>query len=132
MPQANKDPQVQIPKSRECWREVIAHYSTSGLPQKKFCAENGIPFGPFRNWLYRLRLQDQAEAEGKKPLFVPIVVKEEEVTPASSAPPLIELSRSTESPLILELADNTRIIVSPGFGSETLCRLLDVLGRRTC
>ena len=132
MPQAKKDPQVQIPNSREYWREVIAHYSTSGLSQKKFCAENSIPFGPFRNWLYRLRIQDQVEAERRKSLFAPIVLKEEKPTPASSIPIPMELPKSLESSLILELEDNTRIVVSPGFGSETLCRLLDVLGRRTC
>lgn len=110
------------------WHEIINQFTSSGLTQKQFCLQKGIAFGSFKSWYYRLRHQcPTQEMTG----FVPIVPQDDDKRPSVSA-----LSQSLqppkESPLILELPNAARIIISPGFGIETLNRLLTVVGGHKC
>ena len=96
------------------WVVVMDQYQSSGLSQKRFCLENGIPYGAFRNKLYRINMRDrQEEPLAKTPLFAPIVAQEVSPNPI-------------EAPLIVEVS-GLRIIVPPSFGSDTLQRLLGVV-----
>lgn len=117
-------------KGLEYWLEVIKQYQESRLTQTKFCAENNIPHGAFRNWLYRLRVKGQPILETQKPLFTPIILNQDHIFPSHSMHD--EHKTSQEPPLILELPDAKRIIISSGFGTDTLRRLLDVIGGETC
>lgn len=103
------------------WRKVIAHYESSGLQQKEFCAQEGIRFGSFRNWLYRLRLSDKQKHLSPEhvPLFSPVI--------AEAKFAVSEVNDSVESALVLELGGDIRVIVNAGFGAQTLRRLIDVV-----
>jgi len=102
-------------RSLEEWRSVIDQYERSGLSQKQFCTREGIRFGSFKAWLYRLKALDQQDGGESSPLFTPIGVSPEVSVPQES------------SPLILEVCGEMRIIVRSGFESETLSRLLNVV-----
>jgi hypothetical protein len=110
----------RIKKDREYWVEVISHYRSSGLKQKQFCSREELSMGVFQSWLYRLKAEERQKSAFANPLFAPIVVEPEPNSP--------DLKAAYESALILELSGKMRIVVQSGFGSETLRRLLDVVG----
>ena len=103
-------------KSLEEWRVIIARYQASGLVQKQFCEHEGIRFGSFKSWLYRLKAKDYGTPI---PLFSPLIVAQEVSNPEAPEP--------DESPLILEVCGQMRIVVRSGFESETLSRLITVV-----
>lgn len=108
-------------KDREYWVEVITQYRSSGLRQKQFCSREGLDLGTFKPWLYRLRAEERQQGTAiASPLFAPLVVEQESA--------LSDIKALRESALVLELSDKMRIVVQPGFGSETLHRLLNVVG----
>lgn len=106
-------------KSHEEWRVIIARYQASGLVQKQFCEHEGIRFGSFKNWLYRLKAIDEKDYGTPIPLFTPLIVAQEVSNPEAPEP--------DESPLILEVCGQMRIVVRSGFESETLSRLITVV-----
>jgi hypothetical protein len=106
-------------KSIEEWRVIIARYQASGLGQKQFCEREGIGYGRFKAWLYRLKALDKHNGGDSSPLFTPLIIAQEVANPAAPEP--------DESPLILELCGEMRIVVRSGFGSETLKRLISVV-----
>lgn len=106
------------------WHEIINQFNTSGLTQKQFCLKNGIAFGSFKNWYYRLRKPHFTQEMAG---FIPIIPQDDDSFPHASS-----LHPPKESPLILELPNAARIIISPGFGIETLNRLLTVVGGHKC
>lgn len=106
------------------WYEIINRFKVSGLTQKQFCLQNGLSHGVFKSWYYRLRHSCQKQEMAG---FVPITLKDDDALSTISAPPIPK-----ESNLILELPNAARIIVSPGFCTETLNRLLLVVGGHKC
>jgi len=60
-------------KRDEYWLSIMAQYKSSGLTQKKFCAENNINHTAFRNYRYRLSTAYQTRKEKSvKSTFTPI------------------------------------------------------------
>lgn len=106
-------------KGIEEWRSVISRYQASGLPQKQFCVREGISFGTFKTWLYRLKSLEVKVGDEPTTLFTPIVVTEELGRPIREEP--------HESSLVLELCGDMRIVVGTGFGATTLRRLIQVV-----
>ena len=108
-------------KAREYWIEIINQYKSSGLRQQQFCSCEGLGLGTFKTWLYRLRAEERQQVAAiASPLFALIVVESESSLPDIKAP--------RESALVLELSEKMRIVVQSEFGSETLRRLLNVVG----
>jgi hypothetical protein len=106
-------------KSIEEWRAVIVRYESSGLAQKQFCVREGIRFGTFKTWLYRLKAIAKKDCWESTKLFTPIIVAQEVAIPVCQEP--------GESSLILELCGDMHIVVAAGFGAETLRRLIHVV-----
>lgn len=105
------------------WREAITRFKASGLTQKQFCLQNELSLSTFKGWYYRLyHPRPKKEASG----FAPIVLKDD-ATPGDPSP-----QKPQESDLILELPNAIRVIVSPDFGTETLRRLLSIVGDHKC
>ena len=134
------------------WDRLLADYQASGLSQKRFCLENNIPHGIFRNKRYRMTLKNEAhqkpDQNSQKAVFVPIIVEQETLlaTQETSNPtafpshdPIPDVSGGLtsqgeppsgiqESPLIVEIAD-VRILIPRAFAPDTLQCLLSVIRR---
>jgi hypothetical protein len=106
-------------KSIEEWRSIIARYQVSGLKQKQFCERERIQFGTFKTWLYRLKIEEVKDCEAHLPLFSQIMI--------DTQAPVGVRKEACESPLIVEIGADIRIVVASGFGQETLRRLMDVV-----
>ena len=51
---------------REYWARIVAAYASSGLTQRAYCERNGLKFTAFRNWVYRLRSNGDAQSGRKR------------------------------------------------------------------
>ncbi|MCA9181685.1 MAG: hypothetical protein KDA51_09540 [Planctomycetales bacterium] len=91
-------------QSREYWQDLIALFSTSGLPQEAFCNQHGVRHGTFKNWLYRLR----ANKSGKPKALVRVKIQE----PVSSAPRFFEVSHPNGVVMRFETGADTGYIAA--------------------
>jgi hypothetical protein len=48
-------------RTREIWRNLIVHYERSGKSREEFAAEHGIPAASFKNWIYRIKSEKEAD-----------------------------------------------------------------------
>ena len=115
----------------EFWKLVVAEWQESGLNIREFCKQNGLSEPSFYSWRRELKKREN-EADGgalqrvsKKPS------KDIEQTPV-----FIPLSLKTETGQQPEAKSDIEVIVGqhsiriqPGFDSETLGRVLAVIGK---
>ena len=52
-------------RGREFWTEVVGKFESSGLTQRDYCEQNGLPINAFRNWLYQVRGKAYAQPNRK-------------------------------------------------------------------
>jgi hypothetical protein len=107
------------------WKRHIETWRTSGLTQKDFCLENGLPITKFRWWKRELLKRGVLEKGEKqnRPVFVPV-----ELTESHSE------SKSGESPPAFEvLLKGERVIRVPsGFDGDDFQRLVSILEAIPC
>ena len=53
------------------WKELIAEYEQSGMPQKDFVEKHGLSFNTFQYWLYR-KTKKLRSGSGSEQKFLPV------------------------------------------------------------
>ena len=53
------------------WKQLIAEYEQSGMPQKDFVEKHDVSFNTFQYWLYRKTKKLRSES-GSKQKFLPV------------------------------------------------------------
>lgn len=115
------------------WAALIDEWQDSGLRLPAFCERRGLNPGTMRGWIYKRghrRAIDQARREAHparvldekapEPIFLPVRLTEP--IPVATAAPGVEVV----------LGPTRRIVVAPGFDTETLRRVVAVLEGRPC
>ncbi len=107
----------------EFWKLVVVEWRESGLGVREFCKKNGLGEPSFYSW--RRELKKREIEAGKKPskdikqtpVFIPLSLKP-------------EIGQQPEAKLDIEVIIGQHSIrIQPGFDSETLGRVLAVIGK---
>ncbi len=96
------------------WQAIIDEFRNSGLKQAEFCRQRDLSLPTFRKYLYGSR-PIAPSSQGVE--FLPVT------TPTN----LRENPQPSTDLLVLILADDRRVAVSPGFDSQTLRRLVETI-----
>lgn len=91
---------------------MAAEYGASGLSQREFCDQRGVPLKTFARYWARYRREQAGESQMPRWVAVEVTAK-----------------RGDPGALSVILAGGRRIEVQPGFDAETLRRLLVELER---
>lgn len=103
-------------KKKDYWKGVIEEWNTSGKPIAIFCREKNIPKTTFYYWHYKL--QDKP-IKKKEPSFAPVKI--------------IDNGPITSNPGIrIECPNGFNIYLQNKFDSETLIKLLNLMGVNSC
>jgi hypothetical protein len=118
------------------WAALIDQWRQSGLSLPAFCQRHGLSRGSMQNWVYKPELKravDDARREAQRHL---------DVRPASAAEPAFLPVRVVQAVAGSEVSDRSgvevvigptrRVVIKPGFDSETLRRVVAVLEGRPC
>ena len=109
---------------RDFWRAHIKAWSESGLTQRAYCQEHGLPEAQFSHWKPRLR--NKGQRQRPKARVVPVKVIEE--TTIGTARGEVRGAASDAGELALVFGNGLRLEISEGFDAATLRRVLEVLG----
>ena len=109
---------------RDFWRAHIKAWSESGVTQRAYCQEHGLPEAQFSHWKPRLRKKGQRPR--RKAQLVPLKVIEE--TTMETARGEVRGAASDAGELALVFGNGLRLEISEGFDAATLRRVLEVLG----
>ena len=101
------------------WQAHVSAWGRSGLTQREYCKRQGLGEWSFSAWKRRLAKRSPAAFS-----FVPVAVRDQAVAGSAT------FSQRRQQSLALVVGDRYRVEVGDGFSSETLTRLLAVLGRR--
>lgn len=101
------------------WQAHLSAWRRSGLSQREYCRRQEIDEWSLSSWKRRL-----AKSSPDVVSFVPVTVTSQ---PALARP---GVSKARFQPLTVVVGDQYRVEVGDGFSSETLSRLLAVLGRQ--
>lgn len=105
-------------KERErFWQAHVSAWRRSGLSQREYCKRQELGEWSFSSWKRRLARR-RADVVG----FLPVAVRGQAVVDRAVFP------NGRQHPLALVVGDRYRVEVGDGFSSETLTRLLAVLG----
>ena len=99
-------------RSREEADRLAAEYEASGLSQREFCDQRGVPLKTFARYLARYRREQAGESRLPQWVAVEVAAK-----------------HGDSAGLSVVLAGGRRIEVQPGFDAETLRRLMVELER---
>jgi hypothetical protein len=120
------------------WARLIDQWRTSGLSLPAFCSQQGLKRGTMQNWVYKTSLKqavEEARRQAKSvetprqdppslpaplPGFLPIRIAE-----MAAAPPAPD-----RTGIEVVLGPGRRIVITAGFDSETLRRVIAVLEDR--
>jgi len=138
MGKINYSQKSRAKKDQHFWREMIKKFTTSGLTKRQFCRQQGFAVSSFYKWLHHFAFENVShEMQTAMPtaipttMFRPLVIPEIRAAARPSAQAFVPTAKepasgSGSASLVVEFKEY-RIIVSSGFGTETLCRLLEVL-----
>ena len=113
------------------WVELIDQWQASGLSLPAFCEQNGLNAGTMSGWVYKrthkatleqARREASGEDRDTAAAFVPVRVIE--VGPEPPSP--------DRSGVEIVIGPGRRVVIGPGFDSETLRRVVAVLEGRPC
>ena len=118
------------------WAALIDQWRQSGLSLPAFCQQQGLSRGSMQNWVYKPELKRavedaRREAQGHVdepprsvavPAFLPI-----RVVPAAVGGEALD-----RSGVEVVIGPGRRVVIGPGFDSETLRRVVAVLEDRPC
>lgn len=109
------------------WRGILDAASHSGLTQSEFCRRGGISLARYFWWKRKIAPRDgmvQAKrARRSTPVFLPVRVV------ASDS---LACDRKSGDALEVILGRGRRVVVHPGFDTETLQRLIEMLEQPPC
>lgn len=66
-------PNKRVHRSPEQWQSLVDQFERSGLSQRAFCKETGLPYGTFARWRRRLQADTAVGDAGNKQLFVELL-----------------------------------------------------------
>jgi hypothetical protein len=118
------------------WAALIDQWRQSGLSLPAFCQQHGLSRGSMQNWAYKPELKraveearrearghvDEPPASAVAPAFLPVRVVQAVAGSEVSDRPGIEIV----------IGSGRRVVIGPGFDSETLRRVVAVLEGRPC
>ena len=118
------------------WAALIDQWRRSGLSLPAFCQRHGLSRGSMQNWVYKPELKRAVEEARRE------AQGHVDVQPASAAVPEFLPVRVVQAVAGGEVADRSgveieigpgrRVVIKPGFDSETLRRVVAVLEGRPC
>jgi hypothetical protein len=118
------------------WAALIDQWRQSGLSLPAFCQQQGLSRGSMQNWVYKPELKRAVE-DARRQAQRHVVE-----SPASAAVPAFLPVRVVQAVAESEVADRSgvevvigptrRVVIKPGFDSETLRRVVAVLEGRPC
>ncbi len=107
-------------KERErYWQAHVSAWRRSGLTQREYSKRQGLSEWSFSSWKRRLAKRNPDSVS-----FLPVVMRGQDVVGSAG------FALGSRPSLTLIVEDRYRLEVGDGFSSETLARLLAVLGRR--
>ena len=113
----------QSTSKEKYWREIITEWKSSGMSINDYCRKRGLKGVTFYYWRRELRKRDQQACHGivktsAKVIEVPFT----EVRLKGWEPPGIEVI----------ISDARRIVVHPGFDTESFIRVIRLLEGSSC
>jgi hypothetical protein len=119
------------------WAALIDQWRQSGLSLPVFCQRHGLSRGSMQNWVYKPELKRAVEAARRQaqghvderpafaavPAFLPVRVVDQAVAGGEA---------SERSGVEIVIGAGRRVVIGPGFDSETLRRVVAVLEGRPC
>jgi hypothetical protein len=120
------------------WAELIDQWRQSGLSLPAFCQRHGLSRGSMQNWVYKPEFKravedarreaqghvDEPPASAAVPAFLPVRV----VQAVAGG----EASDRSGVVIVIVIEPGRRVVIGPGFDSETLRRVVAVLEGRPC
>ena len=118
------------------WAALIDQWRQSGLSLPAFCQRHGLSRGSMQNWVYKPELKRAVEAarrEAQGPVDEPSVPA---AAPAFLSVRVVQAAAvgeaSDRSGVEIVIGPGRRVVIGPGFDSETLRRVVAVLEDRPC
>jgi hypothetical protein len=115
------------PRSAEFWWSHVAMWRSSGQSRREYCTAHGPVRKTFDWWAWRFdQERSGVDASDAEPRFVPVDVSDSALAEVCCA-----VTPAAENDDRIEIAwlDGVRVRVGRHVDTETLCRVLRVLGR---
>jgi hypothetical protein len=117
--------QTHIANSR--WNAILSDFRRSGLTQADFCRQRNISLASFRYHFYKPLSPKPAPSVAHSSAnpdhhFLPVTILPDPILSITASQPHLELV----------LSNGRRIVVAPGFDTQTLRRLIAVVEERPC
>lgn len=109
-------------KGREYWTGLAQGFERSGLTQKVFAQQQGVPLKTLQRWIYRLRKEPK-----RAPRWLPVGVIASAAPPPVWAPP-----PASEPTLEVVLPQGLRLRFTAGTDSTYLAQVVASLQSGTC
>ena len=118
------------------WAALIEQWRQSGLSLPAFCQQHGLSRGSMQNWVYKPELKRAVEA-ARRDAQGPVGEPHTSVTvPAFLPVRVVEAAAvgeaSDRSGVEIVIGAGRRVVIGPGFDSETLRRVVAILEDRPC
>lgn len=127
---------IAVPTEREqYWRELNTLWEQSGLTQREFCLQRGVPRWGLGWWRSEFKRRDGRRTKGQA-TEGKAVKKKVQAEPANSFVPVevitAALPGAAVASLEVVLRGERRIRISGAFDPRVLEQLMEVLERRPC
>ena len=98
--------------NRQRWHDHVNAWKTSNQSQKAFCKDHHLGLASFQRWLriFKAKETEGVTAHPEPVSFLPVIVRE-----------------TDSSSLTIQIRDDLRIQVPPGFNPELLQQVVQVL-----
>lgn len=106
-------------KRERFWQAHLSAWRRSGLSQREYCRRQSVGEWSLSSWKRRLAKRSPGVVS-----FVPVAVANQAAVEKAG------FTNVRPQPLTLVIGDRYRVEVGDGFSSETLSRVLAVLGRQ--
>lgn len=96
--------------TQRLWSERIVAWQKSGLSQVAYCQQHQLTYGTFIYWRSYLKKHSSGHKVSVPSTFIPITIKADKATP-----------------LVLQIAEQYRIELRPGFDPHLLTQIIQVI-----